>query len=424
VRVASPQIFSKRESLPHEKSSRRGGQARGAEQQKRVCREGSRSVPTGGEREKGRILDEFVATSGYHRVYARQLLSRAAAPRVSQRRQRQPTYGSAEVGLLRICWEVADGICSKRLAPFLGQLLERLVACDMLPEEVTPELVARVAGMSAATIDRALGRHRDVWPKRRRGSTKPGTLLKHQIPISTFAEWDDSRPGFLEVDLVAHCGASGAGEFLFTLSTVDVATGWSACAGVQNKGEYATFQALRQLRSELPFPLLGIDSDNGGEFINRSLTRYCEQEGISFTRARPYRKNDNCHVEQKNWSVVRRLVGYARFEREALPALNRVHALARDFVNFFQPVHKLRHKTRSGAKVTKQYDQAKTPHQRLLATGLLPADVAANLEARYAELNPLKLKLDLEAAQQRLYTKTAQQAQPPRSKSSYGKILK
>jgi hypothetical protein len=369
-------------------------------------------------------LDEFVATTGYHRVYARELLRRPAPPAVGPRpRKRQRAYGLVEVGLLRICWEVADGICSKRLAPFLPQLLEKLAACDRLPAEVTPDSVARVGGMSAATIDRALGRDRDGWPKRHRGTTKPGTLLKHQIPIRTFAEWDDRRPGFLEVDLVAHCGASGAGEFLFTLSTVDVATGWSACVGVQNKGEYATFQALCQLRSELPFGLLGIDSDNGGEFINRSLMRYCQQEGITFTRARPYRKNDNCHVEQKNWSVVRRLIGYARFERGALPALNRVHVLARDFVNFFQPVHKLVHKTRNGPKVTKQYDQAQTPYQRLLASGLLPADVAAGLAAHYAELDPLRLKLDLQAAQENLYTKTTRQAQPLRLKSGPGKIL-
>jgi hypothetical protein len=354
--------------------------------------------------EKGRILNEFVAATGYHRVYARQVLRRPRPARGGQRRKRPRVYGPAEVSLLGICWEVTDGICSKRLAPFLPELLAKLAACDALPEDVTPEVLARVGGMSASTIDRALGPARAAWPKRGWGTTKPGTLLKHQIPVRTFADWDDERPGFLEADLVGHSGASSAGEFLFTLSTVDVASGWSACVGVRNKGEYATFEALRQLREELPFQLLGLDSDNGGEFINRSLTRYCQEEGITFTRTRPYRKNDNCYVEQKNWSVVRRLVGYARFELEALPALNRVHALARDFVNFFQPVQKLVEKTRDGARVTKHYDRAQTPYQRLLATTILAPEIAAGLAARYAALNPLQLKLELEAAQEQLYT--------------------
>jgi len=365
--------------------------------------------------ERARILNEFVAATGYHRACAPQLLRRPAAARATTRRQRRRTYGPPEIGLLRICWEVTDGVCSKRLAPFLPELLDKLVACHTLPGEITPEILARVGRMSAATIDRALRSSRPPWPKRGWGTTKPGTLLKHQIPIRTYADWDDTRPGFLEVDLVAHCGANGAGEFLFTLSTVDVATGWSACVGVRNKGEYAVFEALCRLRAELPFPLLGLDSDNGGEFINRSLFRYCQQEGITFSRGRPYRKNDNCYVEQKNWSVVRRLVGYARFELEALVALNQVHALARDYVNFFQPVQKLVDKTRTGARVTKRYDQARTPYQRLLESGVLSPQVAASLAARYAGLNPVLLKLDLEAAQQKLYTKTARNEPSTRS---------
>ena len=231
--------------------------------------------------EKGRILDEFVAATGYHRVYARQVLRQPRPAPVGPRRPRRRVYGPAEIRLLRLCWEVTDGICSERLAPFLKELLEKLEACDAVPEDSTPEVLARAGRMKASTIDRALGPDRQAWPKRGWGTTKPGTLLKHQIPIRTFADWDDARPGFLEVDLVAHGGPSGAGEFLFTLSTVDVATGWSACVGVRNKGEYATFEALCQLRAELPFPLLGLDSDNGGEFINRSLQRYCEAEGIA-----------------------------------------------------------------------------------------------------------------------------------------------
>jgi hypothetical protein len=360
-----------------------------------------------GRREKGRILDEFCAATGYHRKYALGLLRTPPVPvgPAPGRRVRAREYGPAEVGLLRACREVADGICSKRLAPFLPELLATLAACGALPADVGPEVVARVARMSPASIDRALRGGREAWPRRGRGTTKPGTLLKGQVPIKTFADWDGAVPGFLEIDLVAHCGASGAGEFLLSLSTVDVATGWSACAGVQNKGEYAVFRALERLRDELPFPLLGIDSDNGSEFLNHSLVRWCAAEGITFTRSRPYRKEDTCHVEQKNWSVVRRLVGYGRFEGHALPQLNRVHALARDYVNFLQPVLKLVQKTRDGAKVRKRYDTARTPYRRLLEAGVLCHEARARLAEHHAALHPVRLKLDLEEAQRALYAK-------------------
>lgn len=360
--------------------------------------------------QKRQILDEFCAATGYHRVYARTLLRQdaehaasASAPARRARPGRPARYRSAELALLEACWLIADQICGKRLAPYLGELLAQLAAWDALPPEAEPAVVARVSGMSAATVDRLLAASRPAWPRRGLGTTKPGTLLKQQIPIRTFAEWDDARPGFLELDLVAHCGASGAGEFTFTLSAVDVATGWMALQAVRNKGELAVFEALRAVRSELPFPLLGLDSDNGGEFINRNLLTYCQAEAITLTRSRPYRKNDNCHIEQKNWSVVRRLVGYARFEGHALPALNRVYALARSYVNFCQPVRKLVDKCRDGAKLSKRYDQAQTPYRRLLATGLLSAEQADSLAKHYAALHPIRLKLELEEAQQDLY---------------------
>jgi len=181
---------------------------------------------------------------------------------------------------------------------------------------------AHVAGMSPATVDRALKALREQG-KARRGisTTKAGTLLKRQIPIRTFADWTDARPGFFEMDLVAHCGWSGAGQFLYTLSMVDVATGWVACAGLRDKRSETVFHALQRLRADLPFRIRGLDSDNGTEFINRAVLEYCTDQGITFTRSRPYFMNDTCHVEQKIWAVVRRLVGYDRLEAPALPAL-------------------------------------------------------------------------------------------------------
>jgi Integrase core domain len=325
------------------------------------------------------------------------------------------------LGLLLACWELSDRICSKRLAPFLPELLAQLQRCDALPAEATPALIARVSQMSAATLDRLLAPERGRAAGAGRGTTKPGTLLKGQVPIKTFADRDGTRPGCLQLDLVAHCGPTGAGEFLFTLSAVDVATGWSVCVGVRNKGQDAVGRAIELARTRLPVPLLGLDSDNGSEFLNHALLRYCRAEGITFTRSRPYRKNDTCHVEQKNWSVVRRLVRYSRFEWPARAPLAAVYRLADDYVNFFQPVLKLREKVRDGARVTKRYDRAQTPYQRLLASGVLSAHATASLAERYAHLHPGRLKLALEDAQQTLLSKAVRAYSPLRQRMSFAK---
>jgi hypothetical protein len=364
--------------------------------------------------EKGRILDEFVAATGYHRVYARRLLGLVpgAPPARPARAPRRRRYGPLEQALLQACWLIADAICSKRLSPFLPELLARLAACEALPPEATAAVVERVGQMSAATIDRLLRGERARGGRAGRSLTKPGTLLKGQVPIKTFADWDGTRPGFLEIDLVAHCGASGAGEFLLTLSTVDVATGWSCCIGVQHKGQLAICAAVAQLHELLPLPVLGLDSDNGSELLNRTLVAYCAEQQITFTRSRPDQKNDTCHVEQKNWSVVRRLVGYARYEVFALVPLNRLYRLADDYVNDLQPVLKLVDKTRDGAKVRKRYDRAQTPYRRLLASGVLTAAQAGALQLHSAGVQPIKLKLAIEAAQRTLAAKAIQAGAP------------
>jgi hypothetical protein len=223
-------------------------------------------------------------------------------------------------------------------------------------------------------------------------TTKPGSLLKSSIPIRTFADWTDDRAGLLEVDLVAHCGESTEGFYLTTLCAVDVASGWSECIGVWGKGQQRVGGAVHRVRQRLPFPLLGLDSDNGSEFINQHLYNYCRKEGITFTRSRSYKKNDSCYVEQKNWSLVRRLVGYDRYSsRTALERLNFVYAALRHYVNFFQPTMKLVSKTRHGAKVHKVYDTARTPYQRLLESGVLTETKRAELAATYHGLNPVLL---------------------------------
>lgn len=252
--------------------------------------------------------------------------------------------------------------------------------------------------MSSSTIDRRLKRARGKLAYRGRSTTKPGTLLKNAIPIRTFADWDEQTPGFVEMDLVAHCGESTAGEFLHTLNVVDIETRWTETIALPNKGQKATFEGIQTMRHRLPFPLLGIDSDSGGEFINHHLYNYCQDEKITFTRARPYKKNDQAHIEQRNWTVVRQVVGYARYDSpEALILLNIIYEDLRLFVNFFQPVMKLESKTRVGSKVRKKYDEAQTPCQRVLASSDIDQAVKHQLQEVYLALNPAELRRRIEA---------------------------
>jgi integrase-like protein len=353
-------------------------------------------------REKGQLLDEFCVITGYTRKYALVLLSHPPGEqRVTLRRGRPPSYGPDEVTLLRVCVAATDGICSKRLAPFLPELLQRL-RCWHALHHVSAATIQRVAQMSPATIDRALAASRDGLPKRGLSTTRPGTLLKHQVAIKTFADWTETEPGFVEVDLVAHCGWTGAGPFLYTLTLVDVATGWVSCAGLRDKRAQTVLAALHRLHEGLPFKIRGLDSDSGSEFLNNALISYCADQHITFTRGWPYRKNDGCFVEQKNWAVVRRLVGYQRLEGPALAALGRVHDLARDYVNFLHPVRRLTEKVRLGARVTRRYDVAQTPYRRLLASGCLSKQAVRHLAVRSNALDPLRLKLELESAQRTL----------------------
>jgi len=266
------------------------------------------------------------------------------------------------------------------------------------------EVEVQLCHISPSTIDRLLRPYRRLGGRRPFSTTKPGSLLKHSIPIRTFADWEENRPGFLEVDLVAHCGESTFGFYLTTLSTVDVATGWSECIGVWGKSQTRVGGAVHEVGRRLPFPLLGLDSDSGSEFINQHLYDYCQRNGIAFTRSRPYKKNDSCHVEQKNWSVVRRLIGYDRYSsRAALETLNRLYYVTRHYVNFFQPVMKLVGKSRQGAKVRKVYDTARTPYQRLLEAGVLSERKQQELAAVYRGLNPVLLLEQMNGHLERLW---------------------
>ena len=264
---------------------------------------------------------------------------------------------------LTFCWATLGMPAGKRLAPMLAELVAKLRHFGEL--DIDEDTAGLLAGMSAATIDRRLAPERKKHQLRGRSHTKPGSLLKSQIPIRTWADWDDAVPGFVEIDLVGHEGGNAAGEHAYTLTVTDIATGWTENRSVRNKARKWVLAALDDIATCMPFPILGVDSDNGSEFINHHLLTWCEQREITFTRSRPGNFNDGCHVEQKNWAIVRTVVGYHRYDTEAeLLLLNKIWVLQSKLANYFYPQQKLVSKVRDGAKVSKKYDTATTPHRR------------------------------------------------------------
>jgi hypothetical protein len=295
-----------------------------------------------------------------------------------------------------------DFACGKRLTAGMGDMLNALIKFGEI--KCTEEVERKLRSISAATMDRLLVNDRERMKLRGISTTKPGTLLKKNIPLRLGTEWDDAIPGYVEIDLVAHCGASTAGEYINTLNVTDICTGWTEPVAVINKAQKHVFDGLMAVEKRQPFPFLGIDSDNGAEFINAHLYRYCKDERICFTRSRPYRKNDNCHVEQKNWSLVRRNIGYARYEgNAALKLLNEYYGLLRLHVNFFLPSTKLIGKKREGAHVSKKYDTPLTPYKRVLASEYIPADEKKRLTKIFSSLNPAALMRDMERLYNELY---------------------
>jgi hypothetical protein len=354
------------------------------------------------------MLDELVALTGYHRWYAVGLLrGHGTSPderreRINRRaRQRPRVYGAAVLAALRRVWVIMDCICGKRLAAVLPETVAVLERHGELQLDAATR--QKLGAISAASIDRLLAAERRRLNVRGRSGTKPGTLLKHQIPVRTFAEWDQSQPGFVEIDLVGHDGGLAHGDYCQTLDVTDVASGWTETQAVINKAQVWVFEALQLIRGRLPFALKGIDSDNGSEFINNHLLRYTRQEHITFTRGRAWKKNDGCFVEQKNYSVVRRAVGYARYEGSSqLRLLNELYAHLRLYTNFFQPVMKLIGKERTGAKVKRTYDRPCTPYQRLASSSALSKHAKQQLRTQYASLNPAELKRNIVRLQSRL----------------------
>jgi hypothetical protein len=303
--------------------------------------------------------------------------------------------------VLIVTWEASDRVCGKRLRPLLPILVEAMERHGHL--QLAPEVRAGLLAMSAATIDRALYEAREPGGGRKRRRAPPSAAIRRSVPVRTFDGWDDPAPGFVEADLVAHSGPTAKGSYVQTLTLTDIATGWTECAPLLVREQKLLTEVLTEVRKQMPFALLGFDTDNDSVFMNETVKTYCDEAGLVFTRCRPYRKNDQAWVEQKNGAVVRQAVGYRRYEGLAAAAvLARLYAALRLFVNFFQPSFKLARKTRDGAKVKKTYHPPATPYQRLLADTRTGEAVRRRVNATFATLDPVQLLQTIRLAQQEL----------------------
>ena len=378
-------------------------------EKKSISREYSKRYTRSNKGDKSILLDEFKRLTGYRRDYASFLL-RNWGKRVYfsggrvvvigdfvKRRSgsgRKKKYAGSELSVLIQFWELLNYPCGKRLKEEIAPLLVK--AGEFGELNITSDTSSKLLEMSSSTIDRLLSPARKKYELKCRARTKPGSLLKRNIQIRTGVDWDEDEPGFMEIDLVSHDGGNVTGDFCQTLNCVDIKSRWVEFACVRNKAQSWVFEALVGIRGELPFPLRGIDSDNGSEFINNPLYKYCKDNGIIFTRSRPYRKNDNCFVEQKNYTAIRNNVGYYRYDTvEQMDVLNELYSHLRLFINYFQPTMKLIEKYRIRSKIIKKYDKPKTPYQRLLEIDKISDLKKKELMEIYRNLNPFELKRNI-----------------------------
>ena len=367
----------------------------------KVLRE--RYLETETRKGKSRILDEYCRNTGQARKYVIRKIQPWVDLRPKQRKKRKQTYDGPVTTALARLWGIFDYPCGQRLKPILEVELDRLM--DFGELRVSDEVAFKLKMMSSATIDRKLKHQREVLHLlKSKGGPKPGSVLKGKIPIR-LTQWDTSKTGYVEMDLVVHCGSSTFGEYINTLSTTEISSGWWEGEAIVGKSQESTFQALKKIRQRTPFDWKGLDSDNGSEFINDILYKYCRREKLEFTRSRPNRKNDNAYIEQKNWTHVRKILGYLRYDSFA--ELNIINALYRGdlrlYKNFFQPAMKLVSKERIGGSVKRKYDTPKTPYHRLMDSRQISEQTRKQLEIVYLSLNPAQLKRSIDAKLEKLY---------------------
>ena len=357
-----------------------------------------------GRVEKGRILDALCRTTGWHRKHAVRALRRRAVDKAVETeapRERKRRYGATIKDALTALWEASDRLCGKRLVAMIPTLMPALAQHGRL--QLGEGEQAQLLAVSAATIDRMLGDVKIAAAGGRRRRAGFYSAIRREVPIRTFNDWNDPAPGFCEVDMVAHGGTSVAGSFIQTLTMVDVATGWTECLPLVNRDGNLVVEAIKRAQSLFPWLLRGVDFDNDSAFMNEVVVPWCRGQKLEVTRSRAYKKNDQAFVEQKNGAVVRRLMGYGRFDGvETARVMGRLYAAARLYVNFFQPSFKLKEKRREGAKVIKRYHEPSTPYERALAHPMVAEAVKERLRAQYRTLDPVALLAEIRAAQEEL----------------------
>lgn len=362
-----------------------------------------------GKTEKGRILDEYCSNTGHGRKYAISKLRKYQfTDNLSEKiagahaRKRRKIYDKEVEAALMPFWEAGDRLSSKLFHPYIPEFLRVMTAHGEIA--LRKEVEEKLFTMSHGTCASLLQKIRAYKIKKLHGTTKPGTLLKSQIPLR-IGPWNELAPGYAEIDLVAHCGESAAGEFAFTLDFTDIYTSWIERRAVLGRPQERTHAALKDIKTKLPFPLLGLDSDNDSTFINHQLWRWCNEEHIAFTRSRPYKKNDNAHIEQKNWTCVRKIFGYIRIEtKQQVKLMNELYCgPLRLYTNFFKPVMKCVEKKRVGSKIVKRYDRPRTPYARVLECKEVSEETKKELRVLYATLNPVRLRREIDVGLEKIY---------------------
>lgn len=357
-----------------------------------VVRAFSKEYKEGRKREKTALLDKLIKTTRYSRKHLQEILADPPGKRRVKRLRISPYL--VVLKPLKKLWAVSNYACGERLVPMIPTYLAALKKHEGWRVALGEKKL--LCSMSISTANRLLRHERRRINLKSRSRTKPGSLLKNQIPIRTFADWTEKAPGFLEIDTVHHCTEDNKGDYLYTLDTTDVFTGWNECRAFMGKSERHTVEGLEIIRKRLPFPLLGIDFDTGGEFVNYHLIRYATKNKITYTRAREEKKNDQNYIEQQNFSVVRRFVGYQRLDTyKQLRLLNQLYDLLSDYQNFFQSVMRLKEKVRNGTRLTRRYDKAKTAYQRVLKCPEIKPEVKEKLKQRFFKLNPKRLLLEI-----------------------------